>query len=88
MIEKKLLDRNLFTSIYIKAPSEFENISKLKKRTDLTKEEIEKRIENINFRLRLYSKYLKYFDHIIINKDFNQSVIELKKIIVDKIQEK
>ena len=71
MVEKKLLDKTLFTSIYITTPSEIENVKRLKKRKDLSENEILNRIENIKKRLELYLKYKKYFDYELINDNFN-----------------
>ncbi len=86
MIKQKLLDKTLFTSIYILTPSEIENINRLKKRKDLSEEEIIKRIENIKERLKLYLKYKKYFDYELINDNFEKTSKELKKIILNEMK--
>jgi len=82
MVENNLLDRELFTSIYILPPKKEVLIERAKLRKEILPEELKFRLEHYDDRMKDFEKYKKYFNFIVDSSDFDFAYNEIKKIIL------
>ncbi len=80
MVDNKLLERTLFSTIYI-MPSSPEQGAKRINKDHYSKQEYENRVLDITKRIQHYSTIRQYFDLEIINDDLDIAYTKLKDYI-------
>ena len=84
MVESSLLDRKMFSSVYILPPSLDQLRKRLHVRGDLSDEEILKRQEHAEERLELFERTKDYYDLVVVNDTLPQALKEIKDFILSK----